>query len=104
MKQRTATNNSSSNVKIYTGVPESAITESSVDIHKTYLDTIGRTAVTIKARNLVDEFRDRDLIISYETSLFDAMRKPFIVFASMMTVFVAAWAIGKLEVGFAKRK
>ncbi|PNY20636.1 Dolichyl-diphosphooligosaccharide-protein glycosyltransferase subunit 1 [Tolypocladium capitatum] len=92
------------NVKFYTGVPESAITESSVGAHKTYLDTIGRTAVTIKARNLVDEFRDRDLIISYETSLFDTLRKPFIVFSSMMAVYIAAWAIGKLEVGFAKKK
>ncbi|OAQ84107.1 oligosaccharyltransferase alpha subunit [Purpureocillium lilacinum] len=92
-----------SNVKVYTGVPESSITESSVGVHKTYLDTIGRTAVTIKARNLVDEFRDRDLIISYETSLFDTLRKPFIVFSSMMTVFVAAWAVSKVEVGFAKK-
>lgn len=98
------TDNPSSNVKVYTGVPESAITESSVGFHKTYLDTIGRTAVTIKARNLVDEFRDRDLIISYETSFFDAMRKPFIVFSSMMAVYIAAWAIGKLEVGFAEKK
>ena len=84
-------------------MPESSITESSVGVHKTYLDTIGRTAVTIKARNLVDEFRDRDLIISYETSLFDTLRKPFIVFSSMMTVFVAAWAVSKVEVGFAKK-
>lgn len=91
------------NVKVYMGIPESAITESSVDVHKTYLDTLGRTAVTIMARNLVDEFRDRDLIISYETSLLDTLRKPFIVFASMMAVFVAAWAIGKVEVGFSKK-
>ncbi|KAJ6446040.1 oligosaccharyltransferase alpha subunit [Purpureocillium lavendulum] len=86
-----------SNVKVWTGVPESAIVESSVGVHKTYLDTIGRTAVTIKARNLVDEFRDRDLIISYETSLMDTLRKPFVVFTSMMTVLVAAWALSKVE-------
>lgn len=87
---------------MHTGIPESSITNFSVETHKTYLDTLGRTAVQIEARNLVDEFRDRDLIISYETSSMDTLRKPFIVFASMMTVYVAAWAIGKVEVGFSK--
>ncbi|KAG6030856.1 hypothetical protein E4U19_000219 [Claviceps sp. Clav32 group G5] len=92
------------NVKFYTGVPESAITETSIGVHKTYLDTIGRTSVTIKAHNLVDEFRDRDIIISYETSSFDTLRKPFIVFGSMMAVYAAAWAVGKVDVGFAKKQ
>ncbi|QPH00773.1 hypothetical protein C2857_004738 [Epichloe festucae Fl1] len=90
------------NVKYYTGVPESSIVETSISVYKTYLDTIGRTSVTIKARNLVDEFRDRDVIITYETSLLDTLRKPFIVFGSMMVVYAAAWAVGKVEVGFAK--
>ncbi|KAG6010662.1 hypothetical protein E4U21_005160 [Claviceps maximensis] len=90
------------NVKYYTGVPESAISDTLVSVHKTYLDTIGRTSITFKARNLVDEFRDRDILISYETSLFDTLRKPFIVFGSMMTVYAAAWAAGKMEFGFSK--
>lgn len=94
----------SSNVKFYTGVPESAITETSIGVYKTYLDTVGRTSVTIKAHNLVDEFRDRDIIISYETSSFDTLRKPFIVFGSMMAVYAAAWAVGKVDVGFAKKQ
>ncbi|KAG6041034.1 hypothetical protein E4U41_006124 [Claviceps citrina] len=92
------------NVKYYTGVPGSAIVEAAVSVHKTYLDTIGRTSVTFKARNLVDEFRDRDIIISYETSVFDTLRKPLIVFGSMMMVYAAAWAVGKVEVGFAKNQ
>lgn len=96
------TDDVSSNVKYYTGIPESSIVETSMSVYKTYLDTIGRTSVTIKARNLVDEFRDRDVIISYETSLLDTLRKPFIVFGSMMVVYAAAWAVGKVEVGFAK--
>ncbi|KAK2593918.1 dolichyl-diphosphooligosaccharide--protein glycosyltransferase subunit 1 [Conoideocrella luteorostrata] len=91
------------NVRYYTGVPDSSVIDTSVGLHKTYLDTLGRTSVTIKAQNLVDEFRDRDVIISYETSLFDTLRKPFIVFGSMMTVYAAAWAVGKVEVGFARK-
>lgn len=84
-------------------MPESSIDSFSVGVYKTYLDTLGRTAVTLKVRNLVDEFRDRDMIISYDTSLLDTLRKPFIVFASMMTVLAGAWVIGRVEVGFAKR-
>jgi oligosaccharyltransferase complex subunit alpha (ribophorin I) len=97
------TNSKGSNIKYYAGVPESSVVETSVSVHKTYLDTLGRTVVTIKAQNLVDEFRDRDVIISYETSTFDTLRKPFIVFASMMAVYAAAWAVGKVEVGFARK-
>jgi oligosaccharyltransferase complex subunit alpha (ribophorin I) len=90
-------------VKLLADVPEASIIEYTVDTYKTYLDTIGRTAVTIKASNLVDEFRDRDLIISYDVSPVTTLRKPLIVFASMMTVYVVAWAVGKVEVGFSQK-
>ncbi|PHH86491.1 hypothetical protein CDD83_10181 [Cordyceps sp. RAO-2017] len=92
-----------SNVKVQTGIPASSLVESSVGVHKTYLDTLGRTAVVVRARNLVDEFRDRDLVIYYETSAFDLLRKPLIVFSSVLTAFAAAWAIGMVEVGFSRK-
>lgn len=76
----------------------------SVDLTRTYLDTIGRTHVNIKARNLVDEFRDRHLIISYDAPLSSALRKPLIVFASAMAVFVTTWALGQLQVEFKQKK
>jgi oligosaccharyltransferase complex subunit alpha (ribophorin I) len=60
--------------------------------------------VTIKARNLVDDFRDRDLIITYDYSIMASLRKPFIVYASMVGVFVVAWIVGGLEVGFSTSK
>lgn len=84
-------------------MPEASIVEYTVDTFKTYLDTVGRTAVTIKATNVVDEFRDRDLLISYDVSPITTLRKPFIVFVSMMSVYVVAWAVGKVEVGFAQK-
>ena len=84
-------------------MPESSIVEHSISTHKTYLDTLGRTAVSIRTRNLVDDFRDRDIIISYETSPLDTLRKPFIVFGSMMAVYAAAWAVGLVNVGFAQK-
>ncbi|KAF5624244.1 oligosaccharyl transferase complex subunit OST4 [Fusarium tjaetaba] len=72
------------NVKFHTNIPESSIVSTSVDLTRTYLDTVGRTAVSIKARNLVDEFRDRQLIISYDAPLSSALRKPLVIFASAM--------------------
>jgi oligosaccharyltransferase complex subunit alpha (ribophorin I) len=94
----------SENVKFYTAIPESSILSSVVSVEKTYLDTVGRTTLVIKARNLVDEFRDRELIISYETPLMASLRKPVVIFASMVAVFVAAWAVGKVETGFSTKE
>ncbi len=73
-------------------------------IQKTYLDTVGRTVLTIKARNLVDDFRDRELIVSYSYPLSASLRKPFIIFSSTVGVFVAAWLIGGVEMKFASKK
>ncbi|KAM3433397.1 hypothetical protein NHJ13734_006468 [Beauveria thailandica] len=91
------------NIKFFTSIPESSIAETSVDVVKTYLDTLGRTSVTIKAVNLVDEFRDRHLIISYDATLASSLRKPIVIFASMMTLYFTAWAIGNIKVGFSKK-
>ncbi|RBR03455.1 hypothetical protein FVER53590_00956 [Fusarium verticillioides] len=84
-------------VKFHTNIPESSIVSTSVDLTRTYLDTVGRTTVSIKARNLVDEFRDRQLIISYDAPLSSALRKPLVIFASAMVVFVTTWALGHVQ-------
>ncbi|KAI2636126.1 oligosaccharyltransferase alpha subunit [Xylaria nigripes] len=91
------------NVKFYTTTPESSISEHSVDTMKTYLDTIGRTVLTIKAQNLVDEFRDRELIVSYDYSTMAAFRKPFVIFTSTVTVFIGIWLLSKLDVSFSAK-
>ncbi|KAL2756332.1 hypothetical protein ACRALDRAFT_1081766 [Sodiomyces alcalophilus JCM 7366] len=92
------------NVKFYTNIPSSSITEASVGITRTYLDTVGRTSVTIKAQNLVDEFRDREVYVSYDYSTTSALRKPVVIFSSVLLLFVAGWAIGGLDVGFSTVK
>ncbi|KAI0817619.1 oligosaccharyltransferase alpha subunit [Xylaria sp. FL0064] len=91
------------NVKFYTTAPDLSITAHSVDIVRTYLDTIGRTILTIKTRNLVDELRDRELIVSYEYSTAAALRKPFVIFSSTMAVFVGIWLLSKLDVSFSTK-
>ena len=91
------------NVKYQTTIPTSSLTEAKVEIHKTFLDTVGRTTLVIKARNLVDDFRDRELIVTYDYSLLASLRKPLIIFTSMLGVFVAAWVIGGGELKFSKK-
>ena len=93
----------SENVKFFTRIPGSSITSSVVDLQKTYLDTVGRTVLTIKARNLVDDFRGRELVISYEYSFFDSLRKPLVIFASTLSVFVGIWAISQIDVKFSTK-
>lgn len=92
------------NVKFYTNLPSSSVTEASVGLTKTYLDTVGRTLVTIKAQNLVDEFRDREVYVSYDYSTTSALRKPVVIFSSVLLLFVAGWAIGGLDIGFSTLK
>jgi oligosaccharyltransferase complex subunit alpha (ribophorin I) len=73
-------------------------------LHKTFLDTVGRTTLVIKARNLVDDFRDRELVVSYDYSVVALLRKPFIVFTGMIAVFIGAWIIGGVKLQFSGKK
>jgi oligosaccharyltransferase complex subunit alpha (ribophorin I) len=91
------------NVKYHTSIPTSSITEADVLLQKTYLDTLGRTVLVIKARNLVDDFRDREVIVTYDYSLIAALRKPLVVFASMVGVFASAWIIGGVDMKFTRK-
>lgn len=75
-----------------------------VGTQKTYLDTIGRTSLVITAHNLIDEHRDRELVVSYDYSLVASLRKPLVIFTSMMGVFALVWAAGQVETKFSYKK
>lgn len=91
-------------MKYYTSIPSSSITKANVNIHQTFLDTIGRGALIIKAHNIVDDFRDRELVVSYDLPLSAILRKPLIIFSSVLAVFVSAWVIGNVELKFTSSK
>ncbi|KAL1894741.1 dolichyl-diphosphooligosaccharide--protein glycosyltransferase subunit 1 [Sporothrix stenoceras] len=91
------------NVKFSAAIPSSSVETSEVSVHKTFLDTVGRTAVVIEARNLVDEFRDREVIVTYDYSLVASLRKPIVIFSSVLGLFVAAYLIGTVELKFSKK-
>lgn len=42
------------------------IVSSEVDSHRTFMDTHGRTSLKLTALNVVDDHRDRDIIVSEE--------------------------------------
>jgi len=63
------------------------------------MDTIGRTTLTLNAINVVDDLRDRELIVTYDYPLFAGLRKPLIIFSGVLSLFIAAWGIGSLDVG-----
>lgn len=68
------------------------------------MDSIGRTTLVLKAINVVDEFRDRELIVTYDYSTAAALRKPLTFFAGLILVFIASWIIGNLDVSIGKRQ
>jgi len=37
----------------------------STSLHKTFMDTLGRTTLTLTAINVIDESRDTDLIVRF---------------------------------------
>jgi oligosaccharyltransferase complex subunit alpha (ribophorin I) len=89
------------NVKFSTSVP---LVESSTSTHRTFMDTLGRTTVSLTAINLVDDFRDRDLIVTYDYPWTAGLRKPIVVSLGVFAVFAAAWAVGSIDTSIGKKK
>jgi oligosaccharyltransferase complex subunit alpha (ribophorin I) len=89
------------NIKYSTTVP---LVSSSITLHKTFMDTVGRTMLTLHAINIVDDFRDRELIVTYDYPFIAILRKPLVIFCAAFAVFITAWGIGSLDVGIKGRK
>ncbi|RAQ50121.1 oligosaccharyl transferase subunit (alpha) [Aspergillus flavus] len=85
------------------GLPPADQIKSHVSPHKTFMDTLGRTALTLTVENLSDEARDSQLVVTYDYSFWDGMRKPVTITTGLLTVFAAVWAIGNIDVSIKKR-
>lgn len=88
-------------VKYSTTVP---LVSDSISLHRTFMDTAGRTVLTLTAINIVDDVRDRELIVTYDYSFLAGLRKPLVIFTATLSVFVAAWAVGSVDVGIKGKK
>ncbi|KAK7552333.1 Ribophorin I [Phyllosticta citricarpa] len=82
------------NVNFETTVP---IISSETTLHRTFMDTVGRTSLKLTALNLNDEWRGRDLIVTYDYPYLEGFRKPFTITAAFVAVFAVWWALGNVD-------
>ncbi|KAJ5150872.1 uncharacterized protein N7482_010124 [Penicillium canariense] len=85
------------------GLPGANHIHASLSSLKTYMDTLGRTTLTLEVNSLTDEARDAQLVVTYDHTLIDILRKPLTMFAGLLTVFVGIWFIGNIDVSIKKR-
>ncbi|KAI9761669.1 MAG: hypothetical protein M4579_000903 [Chaenotheca gracillima] len=90
-----------SNVKYE--VPVSLIS-ANISTHRTFMDTVGRTTLELTALNVVDDMREKQLLVTYDASLSAMLRKPLTIFAGFLTVFATAWALGRLDITIGNAK
>lgn len=57
------------NVKYETTVP---VMSAETELHRTFMDTLGRTTLKLTALNVVDDIRERELVVSKTTLIYAA--------------------------------
>ncbi|KAF2862961.1 Ribophorin I [Piedraia hortae CBS 480.64] len=88
------------NVEYETQVPT---TNNRTGLYRTFLDTVGRTTVTVEAKNVVDEM-EGELVVRYDYPLSGQLRKPLSIFATMIAIFSASYLISRLDVSIGSRQ
>ena len=89
------------NVHFETDFP---LVSNSTGLLRTFMDTVGRTTLTLTALNVVDEIRDRDLIVTYEYPFSAQLRKPLTIFAGVTLIFVVSWIVGNLDISIGRKQ
>ncbi|PGH19011.1 hypothetical protein AJ79_00045 [Helicocarpus griseus UAMH5409] len=77
--------------------------DSELGLLKTFMDTVGRTVLTLKTENVADEAREGQLVVTYDYPAFAIYRKPLTIAGGLFTVFVTVWLVGSLDVSIKKR-
>ncbi|KAL4934991.1 hypothetical protein BDV06DRAFT_141228 [Aspergillus oleicola] len=85
------------------GLPGPHQIRSEFSTHKTFMDTLGRTTLTLTVKGLTDEARDSQLVVTYDYSFWDGLRKPITMTVGLFSVFAALWAITNIDVSIKKR-
>lgn len=62
------------------------------------MDTTGRPALHLTTKNLIDEHRGKDIIVTYTYPASAAFRKPLTVTAGVMTIFTLSWLLSRVDV------
>lgn len=73
-------------------------------MHKTFLDSVGRTTLVLDAINLVDDARNQNLLVTYKYTTFSGLRKPLRVMAGVAAAFVSFMFASRLDIRIGSRK
>ena len=68
------------------------------------MDTVGRTTLELTAMNVVDEARDKEIIVTYDYPFLASFRKPMTIFTGILLVFLGAWGVGQLDISIKELK
>lgn len=68
------------------------------------MDTLGRTVLKLTAVNVVDELREKELIVTYDYPFLAGFRKPIAIFAAVLGVFAVSWIVSSLDTSIGKKK
>ncbi|EPS37859.1 hypothetical protein H072_8424 [Dactylellina haptotyla CBS 200.50] len=71
-------------------------------LHKTFMDTLGRTTVKLTIDNMVDDLKNRDIIVTYNYSAMAAFRKPLTVLVSVFSLYAVSAVLGKIDLSIGK--
>ncbi|KAK6505005.1 dolichyl-diphosphooligosaccharide--protein glycosyltransferase subunit 1 [Arthrobotrys musiformis] len=71
-------------------------------LHKTFMDTIGRTSIKLTIDNVVDEVKNRDIIVTYNYSTLSALRKPLVVLVSVFSLYIVTAILGRIDLSIGK--
>jgi len=83
------------------GMPEFVSEQS---LHKTFMDTLGRTELKLTANNVVDEAKDITVLVTYEYPWLAGFRKPVTIFVALAGTFALAWAVGSVDTSIGRKK
>ncbi|GMM37899.1 dolichyl-diphosphooligosaccharide--protein glycotransferase subunit [Saccharomycopsis crataegensis] len=75
----------------------------SVTTEKSYLDFSGHTKVTIYYKNMIDEFKHSDVIVSYKYTSSDFLLKPFITGSFLFIALISYLLITKIDIAIDTR-
>lgn len=71
-------------------------------LHRTFMDTVGRTTLKLTALNVVDEMRDRDVVVTYDYPFLAGFRKPLAIFFSTIAIFSIGWVFSRMDVSIGR--
>jgi len=54
--------------------------------------------------NVIDEMRDREVVVTYDYPFMAGFRKPLAIFASTLAIFGVAWIFSRMDVSIGRTK